>query len=402
MGIWAGSLSAQNPANQDNAADLSNLPKVGFIPFGYTTAVSQDMANDITLRLAKKIQDEKLFQPFSISQWINKTYNKEENRAKNTDALIQQLKDAGFELTFLCYGMVSSINTKYMIKVTLHPVSDFIYTSHYIRYIDDFSYEKSTMNEKIDAAISEIVNEMKDRVWKENQFFFNKQLYIEKFKLHMFLITSIKNTDETLLVPVDFMKLVNTDFRVTDAFFNEMLLYSFHKTGLFKIKNDNIPNVLKAAPEVPADIDYRVSADMLLSENLNVLMLTVWNQKDNTKVISYNYPFVGLDMNTLEQIMQKNSFLINMSILSDKEREQVGLAEITLKKSPSSDPIICNNYYLGKSNQADLLLPLGENDLRIGKRLYKMFIFPYTKNYQYWDFDQSVMSQMINILGENE
>ena len=174
----------------------------------------------------------------------------------------------------------------------------------------------------------------------------------------MFLITSIKNTDETLLVPVDFMKLVNTDFRV--------------------------------------------SADMLLSENLNVLMLTVWNQKDNSKVISYNYPFVGLDMNALEQIMQKNSFLINMSILSDKEREQVGLAEITLKKSPSTDPIICNNYYLGKSNQADLLLPLGENDLRIGKRLYKMFIFPYTKNYQYWDFDQSVMTQMINILGENE
>jgi len=315
---------------------------------------------------------------------------------------VQQIKEAGYELTFLCYGMISSINTKTMIKVTLQPISDFIYTSHYIRYIDDFSYESSTMNEKIDAVIGEIVSEMKNRVWKENQFFFNKQIYVEKFKLHMFLITSIQNTEETLLVPVDFIKLANTDFRSTDAFLHEMLLNSFHKTGLFKLKSDNIPYVLKSATEVPADTDYRVSADMLLSQNLNVLMITVWNQRDNSKIISYNYPFVGLDLKALEQIIQKNSFLINMSILSDKEKERVGLAEIPLKKSPNTDPVICNDYYLGNTSQTDLLLPLGESNVCIGKRLYKMFIFPYTKNYQYWDYDQAVMTQMINILGTAE
>jgi len=47
--VFAASSFAQNPGD---AADLENLPKVGFIPFGNTTAVSQNMANGIMLKLA--------------------------------------------------------------------------------------------------------------------------------------------------------------------------------------------------------------------------------------------------------------------------------------------------------------------------------------------------------------
>ena len=94
--------------------------------------------------------------------------------------------------------------------------------------------------------------------------------------------------------------------------------------------------------------------------------------------------------------MQKNALLIGLAVLELKERERVGSADILL--TDQGQAIYCNDYFLGSNDQIDLLLPFGQSDIKIKNKMYKMFVYPYTKNYQYWEIEDSVLTQILSIV----
>ncbi|MBN1699682.1 MAG: hypothetical protein JW881_19355 [Spirochaetales bacterium] len=381
--------------SQDNS-DKGKTPKIAFIPFEYTTAVGEEIAWETVKCMAQTMHEQKIFEPFSIREWLDSAYK--EDKAENVATIIKRIKEAGFEVDFLCHGIVFKINNKTGLKITIYPLDDSLGTTYYMRFFKNSTTDVKKTRPALLKACKDIAEEISLRYDGKHDYLAGKNIYIKRSNIYLIYYTEVEATKTPILTQVNYTKLNGTDIMKSDHFFHELLLYSFHTTGLFKTGNDNMGDYLYEYPLVSDDYDYVVNTDILLSKSLNVLMVSVMDNKSGELIISYNYPFVDFTLESLAAIMRKNSFIIALSILSEKEKLQVGLAEIPVGNG--NNQVYCNDYYLGTESQDNLLLPFGENNIRIGNGLYKMFVLPYTKNNQYWSMDDSIISQMINVVSD--
>jgi hypothetical protein len=374
-----------------------DLDKVAFIPFESSLAVDAELAEKARITLALTMIEREVFSPSRLDIWLNDKYGEE--KAGDVDEIIETMKKVKFDVLFVCHGSMFKIGNMYGLKIVLYPFDNSMGTTQYIRY---FELPKSNPD-KIEKKLKEISNDLIDeiilRARMPKKYHFNKTIYIEKFGIKLIQISEIQATKTKVPTILPIITLDGIEYKGTDHFFHEILLYRLHTSGLFALKNNNMSNYIMENAKVPADADYVVSGQLFIMDNLNILMIDVKNAKTNELVQNYMFPFTELTLDSLEEAMSRNALLIGLSVLSLQERERIGTADILLKKPDQK--IFCNNYFLGTKDQKELLLPFGQNDVTIQDKMYKMFVYPYTKNYQFWDIDDSVITQILSI-AEND
>jgi hypothetical protein len=378
--------------------DEGDLKKIAFVPFESSLAAGKDLAEKFRLSLALTMNERKLFSPHRLEIWLNDKYGEE--KAKNVDDIKKTMKELGFDVAFICHGYLFKVGYLYGIKISLYSLDDIIGDSHYIRYFELPGGNEEKINQKINEVSGQIIDEINTRAMLPDNVRFNKTLFIKKFVIKLIQIDEIKATGTKIPTVLPIININGIEYKDTDHFFHELLLYRLHTTGLFHIKNCNIGRYIQDPPQIPEDVDYTVSGYLFIEQKFNILMIDIINQKTKEIVQSYTFPFTEMTVDSLETAMRRNAMLIGLAALEIKERERVGIAEITAKYK--GQQIFCNNYYLGTTDQTHLLLPAGQNDIRMDKIMYKMFVYPFTKNYQYWDIEDSIITNMLSIVEEEK
>ncbi|MBN2532192.1 MAG: hypothetical protein JXB88_04840 [Spirochaetales bacterium] len=371
-----------------------NLKKVAFIPFESSLAAGEDLAEQFRLHLALAMKEKKLYSPHRLEIWLNDKYG--EVKAKNLDEIIKTMGEVGFDVLFVCHGNLFKVGNIYGIIISLHSLDNKINDSYYMRYFDLPRGNEKQIEVKLKEISNQIVDEISVRSVTTDKTHFNKTLFIDKFKIKLIQIDEIKATGTKIPTIIPIININGTEYKDTDHFFHELLLYKLHTTGLFSLKNYNMHRYIQDPAEISGDADYIVSGYLFIERSFNMLMIDIKNQKTKEIVQSYMYPFTEMIVDSLEIAMRKNSLLIGLAALETNEREKIGTAEILT--NGKNKEIFCNNFFIGINDQTHLLLPAGQNNVQIGNMMYKMFVYPFSKNYQFWDIEDSIITQMISIV----
>jgi hypothetical protein len=310
------------------------------------------------------------------------------------------MKKVKFEVLFVCHGNMFKVGDYYGIKISLYSLDDTMNDTHYLRYFELLYEDVERIERKLKEVSNDIIDEITMRARRPEKLHFNKTIYIEKFGIKPIQISVIIATNTKVPTVVPIINLQGTEYEGDDHFFHEVLLYRLHTSGLFSLKTNNISDYVQSSASDPKDADYIVSGQLFIMKNMNLLMIDVKNSKTNELLQNYMFPFTELTPHSLGAAMSKNALLVGLSVLSLEERERVGAADIFLKDQDQR--IFCNDYYLGTTDQTNLLLPIGQNDIIIKDIMYKMFVYPYTKNYQYWEIEDSIITQILSIAEEEK
>ena len=151
---------------------------------------------------------------------------------------------------------------------------------------------------------------------------------------------------------------------------------------MFTVWNSNIKKYIKESPLVPPKIDYILSADIDISKEISILKVNLKDNKKQKNIFSYKYPFRNLNSDELFKVMRENAKNIILGLLNYKEQKRVGV--VKLGSIHNDKPIFCENYYLGKGCQDNLIFPAGTADIKIASNIYKIFISPFTINSKMW------------------
>ncbi|MBN2444850.1 MAG: hypothetical protein JXJ04_26080 [Spirochaetales bacterium] len=373
------------------------MDKVAFIPFESSLATGAELAEKARITLALAMKEREVFSPSRLDIWLSDKYADE--KAGNIDEIIDTMKKVKFDVSFICHGSMFKIGNMYGLKIALYPFDDSMSASHYIRYFELPKANPDKIEKKLKEISNDIIDEIIVRARMPKKFHFNKTIYIEKLGIKLIQISEIQATKTKVPTILPIITLDGIEYKGTDHFFHEILLYRLHASGLFSLKNNSMSNYIMENPKVPQDADYVVSGNLFIMDNLNILMIDVKQTKTNELVQSYMFPFTELTLDSLEAAMSRNALLIGLSVLNLQERERIGTADI-LVKAPDQK-IYCNNYFLGTRDQKDIILPFGQNDVTIKDKMYKMFVYPFTKNYQLWELEDSIVTQILSIV-ENE
>jgi hypothetical protein len=387
-------LSGQGVYGQEGG----DLKKAAFVPFESSLAAGEDLAEQFRLTLALTMKEQELLDPYRLEIWLNDKYGVD--KAKNVDEILTTMGELGFDVLFVCHGYLFRTGPNYGIRITLFSMDDVINDSHYMRFFDLPGGNEESINKKIKEICTSIVDEMNSRALMPVKTHFDKTLFIEKFMIKLIQIDEIKATGTKIPTVLPIININGIEYKDTDHFFHELLLYKLHTTGLFHLKNCNMARYIQEPPVIPEDVDYTVSGYLFIEQNFNMLMIDIKNRETGELVQNYMFPFTEITMESLDAAMRRNSLLVGLAALELKERERIGTAEIVPKNDVQ--PIFCNNIYLGMADQTHLLLPSGQNDIKIGDKVYKMFVYPFTMNYQYWDIEDSIITNMLGIIEEGK
>jgi hypothetical protein len=376
------------------AAEKDNMPKIAFMPFENTMATGPNFAEDVRNALGAAMKKKKVFDARSWDDWLDEKYSKV--KAAKIEDIISRAKQMKFAMKYVCYGTVFKIDYRYGVKLTLYSMDDAVKDSQYLRYFTFVQDDENSKKRALTEMSEQIVDEMKQRAVNPKKSLLNKTIYVSRFTFNLIQTKELKATGDKIITPETMLEINGTEYSNDDRFFHELLAYRLHTTGLFNVKCDDINNYVQQEPVKPKDTDYIVSGNVFIEKNFCILLINIKDGKTDELLSSYKYPFNGMQVEILDSVIRKNAFITGITILDAKEREKVGSASILVKKTNTN--IFCNNYYLGMNDQTDMLLPFGENDIRIDEKMYKMFVLPYSKNEQYWEIDDSIISQILKII----
>jgi hypothetical protein len=321
------------------------------------------MTDQIKLKLGETMDTRGSFRVGEVSLWLYNAFGVE--RANNIEAILAKARKEKLECDYLCHGTVFRSGSSFGIVLSMYPLDPELYTSYYYR---DFSSINSFSRRAV-----EIVEEMENRLNKEKaeEVTLNKTLYIEKFNVQLKLYTQ-PTSGEEMLIPTDFLPVNGVDYNVADHFFDALFAYNFHVSRLFDLRINNYDGYVINNPVAGKDIDFVVSTDILATSKISLLRFVLTDNKGYIE--TYDYPFASLSMQALNEALRRNALIITSKILNYEETKEIGI--ININAGSPETKVFYKDYYLGRGNQMNLLLPFGLNEIMIGSRTYTKFVLP--------------------------
>lgn len=345
--------------------DRPEIPNVGLLPFNYSYGVGEKAGNDALVKLAEMMFMGHTFDPFRINaEGILAEFNME--KGKNIEQIVGLALDLGMPLDFICHGTIYKCGKYYCLFVAMFPtLSDFYYSFYYRYYLSESELER---------VCREIVAEMNERVirFREIEHLMNKTIYVDNTVPTLF-VSSRTQDGGTKLDRWNLAKVNNVDYKEVDSFFNTMLIYNFHQARMYNLKVNLIPDeYLEDDPEIPREVDYIVSSDIVISEFYTILRTKVTERKGDKLLGVFDFPFERLNFLDLRTASKKAVMMITQSLLNETEQKGVGI--IDLKLSGSSRPVFVESYFVGMGNQQDVLQPVGLVTLRVDNNSVLKFV----------------------------
>ncbi|MCK4797161.1 MAG: hypothetical protein KAT05_07250, partial [Spirochaetes bacterium] len=336
-----------------------SAPKIALIPFDFTFDVGGEKAKIALNEIAVSMLKSQGFQPYSLKEWINSNF--EDKKSENIIDIVQKVKNYLLPVDFICHGIIFKSGNKYGLQIALYPINSKKTQSYYYRDFTNFY--------SINIVTDQIIQEMIKRSNSIKKPIFDKNIYIKNFDINFSIYTKSK-TGETQASDLPFIKVNGVEYKKDDNFFNELLLYNFHISRTFTVWNNNFKKYVKQNPVIPSGIDYIISGDIDISKKIITIALKVtdnkkWGRRSGQrerKVLFHKKYFIkNVNLNNLYNNMREFTKDIIINLIDIEEQKMIG--EIKFDSYYGNDMFFCDDYYLGKGNQENLILPVNTSEI---------------------------------------
>ncbi|MBN2545231.1 MAG: hypothetical protein JXB50_05490 [Spirochaetes bacterium] len=358
-------------------------PVVALLPFSYTYDAGKKKAEIVFNETALSLISIRKFQVYSAKEWYNESFIKNKSEKKSThiniDEIAEKAKKDFLPVDYICHGYVFKSGPGYGIRIDLYSLKDKI--SHYFfRTTDIFN--------NFNKITDQIAFEVNKRLEKNKSVLVNKKVFINDFKI---ILKNFEKDKKGAIQEVNVPGIIidRVNYRETDDFFSDLLLYNLYISGIFNVKKSIIKNEKKYESKKNGNINSNTSADYLiegivdLSNTINTLYIKVLSSRRDKIYYEKCVELKTLKINYIYNIMRTFSKNILMCLLTFEERNKTG--EVFIDAFYNNNDMFCNDHFLGRGVQKDLILPVSVNDVDI--QFYKNWvkksavnIFPYNKN----------------------
>lgn len=343
----------QKESQEQNKKEAQKL-KVAFIPFEFSSEVTEDAADTAVNEIAIAMILNNSIQPYSVKEWLDEIYK--EKPEKNLSTIVKKAADLKLPVDYLCHGIIFKCGNKFGLKVGLYPLNNDKNILYFFRDFVNFN--------SFNLVASEIVHEMILKTQETQKPLLPKKIYINnivvKFKDR--LIDKNGKLQEKELDSLDIKKVL---YKKDDNFISELLLYNLYLSNIFLLKNNNLKKYVNHEPfelsieQNPTEEDRKKKAELIeenpdvnfiLSGNLDItreknkfsarLIIKVTNNDiQNIKVLFYKeYLIDKINLDNLYKQMRECSQHVILSLLDSEEQKKVG--EINIDSYYGNDKIL--------------------------------------------------------------
>lgn len=284
--------------------------------------------------------------------------------------------------------------------------------------LDFAQLKKDFIDSVLKSTLSSIFSEMELRNEREKRVF-NKSILIKKANVTYFNYSSLSSGEE-VFSEVPILQYNLTPLKDNEDFFSSLFEYSFYKTGLVYEYSDKLGDLLKKRTPLLTDFSYVVDTNIKVSTDFTILEIIVRNPKwppDDNVVVEYNFPIKDISFKSLQKAIDKNTQLVLLNILNDKDNKKIGVinlkdaiywSENNLSNSLNSleavevnnqledglTGVFVNDIYCGTEDMVSTqLLKFGENKVKRDNTIFKVFISPYWMNSIYFSTSEGLLME---------
>ena len=322
------------------------------VPFGYTAGVGSEKAIQAANEVAVALRSSGRFQPMSLKDWMD--VNFKNVKAANMREMLDRAAEVNLPIHYVCTGNLFLCGDSYGLMVSLYPLDRARPASHYFRSTSSFY--------SLDTIAREIVRELPLRLLRPAATVAPDKIYVGELGLNFYLVDEATGKETEL----DFAACEGVQYYREDRFLADLLHYNLYSSGVMATGVGGQKGYFESRPT--ADSGYVVSGHLKISKKHvaddrkaeKVMSITVAEASDPARVVFSNQ--YVLDRLGLEPVYESSRVWakdILLSILGPEQRNKV--AEVDLPSFYGNEGIYLDDVYLGRGNQANLVVPAGRS-----------------------------------------
>lgn len=286
-----------------------------------------------------------IYRPYSITEWLEDDYTK---NGQNVTDIVKRIGYEEFAVETLISSSFRKINGKILLRLGFYHIDDPLNPVYFLRYFDDFA--------GWEALLPDLLTEIDLRVNNPFPPFKASSIYVENFPSSLFVYSEL-NSGEFEFTNISILSVGPQDFREGEDIIKDLLTYELHAGQMVGVIADDMVPYHKANGKSPCE--YSINGELRISNQVQLLVFNIYknNSKGQKKLMEYQVPVEGIDINSLQKSLRYVTKIIYDEILLDSDLEKVSYNSFDL--SPFGEIMYFNNFFLGNPIQEDICLPIG-------------------------------------------
>lgn len=332
---------------------------VAMVPFGSTAGAGSETAVMAANEIALALQQSGRFHPMSQRDWMNANYR--DQKAANIKEVLDRAAEVGLPIHYICTGNVFLSGSSLGLVVSLYPLDSTQQASHYFRYTSRYYNQRTSVN-SLDTLAGEIVHEMTVRAFRPADTVVPDKIFVRNIGLNFVLLDQVSQMESEL----DFATFEGVQYNKADQFLAELLHYYLYATGVMETEVAGPKSYFSGEPTIDSTfvVDGRlkiIKNDLTDDRKTEMILTTTVTRADDPDFVIFTGEY-DLDHLTLDSLCKSARLSASdtlLSLLEPELRNRVG--QVDIPSFYGNEGIYLNEVYLGRGNQDDLLVPIGQS-----------------------------------------
>jgi hypothetical protein len=325
-----------------------------------TTIVPAEMVLKIDEELSRQLTMGGKIKPVLMEKWLTSTYF--ERKTNNPFVLMRAIRTENYvvPLHYICKPHVFQVEKYFILHINVYALSANT-TSYPVSILRMFETP-----EDIPTVIGAVLEEMQLRINEPNRGTNKKRVVIENFNLEFLRLVALES-GEFEFIKVPFIDQYGVSLRDGDDIFSVMLGYILSTTQMYQVMRlSDFSDYSLSSGFDNSVADYLIQGRVQLSAELSVLYVTVRDVRNNSIVITIQFPLHDGNLKKLWNAYREISVKINESIQPSSSYGIVPLLEARERG------FYVNNMFVGWESMSNFILPKGMHEIHTGS----FFRFP--------------------------
>lgn len=287
-----------------------DIPAMVMLDSTGTSIIPTDFLLRIDTELPRLLVNRGRVKPISMKGYFTQEYEK---KASSPFAFMDALNAESYSvpLEYICKPYVFQSDAYYAITLNFYSLSaKTYYPVTVLRLFESY--------DDIPSVLIACLEEMEYRLFEENRGTGQKRIVVEEFSLSFLQIVELE-TEEFEFISVPFTKNYGIPLRDGDDYFSLIMGYVLSTTDMFQVMRlSDFSEFADTGDVTLRQADYSVQGKVQLSEQLSVLYVDVKNLRDNTLLVSIQYPLRDCTLKNIWNVYRDiSSYLINVIVEED-------------------------------------------------------------------------------------
>ncbi len=335
------------------------VPAIVMLPAQGSSIIPGEMLLKIDTELTRQMVTNKIAKPVLMTRWLTLTYGNGQKKAENPFDLFSAVSSEKYSVSLrgFCRPYIFKSQDFFILELEFYSLS---ITNYPVKIIRFFNNEQEIAN-----VVSVCLNEFKTRFFSLSAAVEKgkKRVVIDPFTMDLRKIVELES-GEFDFITTPFITLDGIPIRAGDDYFSKILGYQLASTQLFQVMNFSALSEYSETHGINSvNADYRIKGKVKLTDKINIILVDVYDLKNNSKIYSIQYPMDVMPLRDVWNIYQLISEKIVSTIFTAEQYSYVPQLE-----APKYGFFI-NDMFAGWDIIKNFALPKGLHKIKTGSYL---------------------------------